>query len=239
MRKNILINPTIKFKNPLTLIIMKMKLKNVLILLLFIAISQQITAQNKSIKIYSNFMRPLQKPALFDNDGGIKFRGLSVAYRIWNGEFSQEVEARFNARNKSEQSNTFNSWEGHLRYEIGKFWNISDRFIIQRGLSATLYHLNEDINVEAVNVFPLTRMISGIEVGGLIHFIYEFKNNIYLDLNTSVLSASLGTQFSEIENPMLTERERRQGGYDFDILFFGNIRIGVGYIFNSKKENNN
>lgn len=218
---------------------MKNDFKNVLILLLFAVLCQQATAQNESLKIYSNFMRANQKPALFDNDEGVKFRGLSLAYRIWNGKISQEFEVRFNARNKSELGDTSNSWEGHVRYEIGKFWNVTDQLIIQRTVSATLYHLNEDLNFEDISIFPVNRMISGIEIGGFLHFIYEFKNNIYLDLNTSVLSASFGTQFTAIENPMLTELQRRQGGFDFDIIFFANFRIGVGYIFNAKKEDNN
>ncbi len=203
----------------------------------FFTCCQQIEAQERSVKLFANLFRSTHTPQLFENKNP-EFRGLSLAYKVLKNGITQEVEARFNAKSRSLPDDTFKSWEAQIRYEIGKYWTLSDRIFIQRGLATSLYYLGEEINVATFNTFPQKNTKSGVELALLFHFEFHLTNKIYLDLNTNLLAANVGVNFAEIENPNLTENQQRQGGFDFDLTAVSMFRIGVGYILNNANKAN-
>lgn len=214
---------------------MSNKFKNVLVLLFIVSSFCHIEAQEQSLKLYTNLFRFRHHPTIFENNS-IDFRGLSLAYKYINdNRIAHEFEARFNTKSRSLPDDTFKNWEAQFRYEIGKYWMLSDKLFVQRSVATSLYHLSEDINVATYNIFPQKNTYSGAKVSCFIHLEYYLTNHIYLDLNTSLISTSFEIDITQIENPNLTENQQRQSGFDFDVTFVSMFRIGVGYIFNKRK----
>ena len=206
-------------------------------LLVLVVFCQPASAQEHSLKLYSNIVRAnVYQPNHFDfRDQQAAFRGISLAYKRLNNGISHEFEARFNVRSRSLPNDTFSSWETQFRYERGKYWKLTDKLFVQRGLAASFFHLNEDISVISYNVFPVKINTSGVDLSYFFHLEYHITSNLYLDLNAPIISTNVGVQFSEVANPMLTERQQRQGGFDFNGTFFGMVRLGFGYMLNNKK----
>ena len=62
----------------------------------------------------------------------------------------------------------------------------------------------------------------------------DIEDRFYIELNTSINGATFGLDFDKVANPNLTERQQKQGGFDFDAFGERLVRIGVGFVLNKK-----
>lgn len=206
-----------------------------ILLLPFVLFSQQ-----NGLKLYSNFfyLKPQPSTTFKNNDPNlIHFTYPSIALRlVTKREWIHEIETHFYVNNPEVDGETYTDLETHIRHEIGKYIRagFSEKVNIQLAGSYQFYYAKENIPGTDTYPFRQRNQLFGISVAFGIHFEYQLSKRFYLDANMSIIDYSLGMDFSYTDHPRLTENQRKQGGFDIDLLSDRMLRIGVGYHFNVK-----
>ncbi len=216
------------------------------IFLFFFLTSISIFGQSKSLKIYSNFLllgseRYKSEPifiATRDNNNGFEFEQITIAFRKEKEKRFWEYEAGFLMFSEEDSINQLDHFDVHFRvekgYQLKESSNGKFKFYLSPAAKA-YYWKEEDIPKNTIDEFPITNWLGGINLTIFLRGEYHFSEQWHLDLNISFFGSNFGVDFQKIENPILTDRQQTQGGYDFDIRQERILRIGLGYTFKKSK----
>jgi len=196
-----------------------------------------LTAQQNNIKLYSNFpylnSNPNPKPFNY-NQSFIKFSGLSLAFstrkELWRNEY--EIGGQILHLNLEEYS----GYIAQFRYQRARYLKtkILKKGQAAFGIGAKIYFFNENREPVTAASFPIQRNNGGIAIGPFAHFEYDLTNSIFIDINSNLHAFNFGLDRQIVENPLLTERQQRTGGFDFDVWSDHLLRIGIGFRFANK-----
>ena len=93
-----------------------------------------------------------------------------------------------------------------------------------------LFYLSRSFDpLDGSNSFPTSTNRGGVEVQAAFNLDYRLSDNFTLTSFVNVLSFASSVNSSVVENPILTPRQRRNGGFDFDGRIFNELRIGLMY----------
>ncbi len=206
-------------------------------------ISTIISAQESSTKIYSNWLYfSEQYPRQFDYDKpDFYFSGLTVAYRKINTKSKfHQFELSLKLKQQDEPDDYFKRISTYIRYERGKHFENKILGIIdfQFSGSGKLYYLKEDINSLSFSEYEAKRTEAGFNFALFTNFGYDLGKRFYIELSTSIIGATISTEFQTVYNPNLTKNQQKQGGFDFDLLDERILRIGLAYVFPGKDDSN-
>lgn len=216
-------------------------LKLALVFLFTISCYSILSSQENSIKLYANlpFWNSKPIPRAFNyEEAFITFNGLSLAFSnrndLWRNEY--EIGGQPLHLNLEEYA----GYSVYFRFQRARYLStkILKKGQLAFGIAARLYVFNETFDPSTSATFPLEFNSSGISIGPFAHFEYALSKNIFIDINSNLLSLNFELNRQRIENPFLTERQQTTGGFDFDLLTERLLRIGIGYRFsqNDKAE---
>ncbi len=194
-------------------------------------------AQKNSLKVYGNFLilNSEKEPWHFNHTPSpFSYRGISVAYQLINKEGRiHEWEIRISFDKENTDSLKFNQFNAHVRYEIGRRFKRKLSKKIDFGISGggKIFYLHETVNRQPGFEFQRINNAVGINIAALAHLEYALSKNIYIDLSLTLGGASIDSSYQYYDNPALTERQKKQGGFDLDLFRERLLRIGVGYRF--------
>ena len=203
---------------------------------IFLSISAHLKGQNNSVKVYSNFLylNSSQIPEHFDFERSpFQYNGLSFAYNYESKKGRmREWELKTIINNYSEEY-AIRRLDTHLRYETGKYItkNPAKKFQLLRGWAYKAYYLHESLEPLQPDDFPSERNYSGLDLSFFVHLEYHLSEKVYIDINTSFASVSVGINTYYQYNPAYPVSQRKYTHFDFDGFNKRLMRIGVGYKF--------
>lgn len=207
-----------------------------LFVLFLLAASLQ--AQDKSLKLYSNFHWSPQ--AIFSNNVSVSedFAGLSAAYQ-WQraGGWVHEVEAAFDPQKTDHRFARTSGFTTHLRYETGRYLpgKLFNTLRVRWGVSALTGYTRMQGDVFPDQATPAT--ISSDELSfqldGILHLEWNITDRWHLDLNSSLIS--LGVSRSSREATTTAGVLESRDNWNTYLPCANNaalrLRLGVGYRF--------
>ncbi len=185
------------------------------------------------IKAYINFLyfNSSYNPRSYDfQKEFFRFWGVTPAISFRNNESRKihEFEPKF--WYSTRDNNNIKEYEIGLRYEL--CWYLKKEIFpgmrFRWGPSARIYYYNADIT-SGYNGFPVMAKNGGLEVSLAAHLEYQISEKIKIEITTSNFSFSFAVDDQYIDNPALTERQKKQGGFDFDAFSQRILRLGIGY----------
>ena len=210
-----------------------------LFLSLFLCSTFYLSGQDKSIKVYSNFLylNSERYSILFNpNKKGFEFEQVSLAYRKRNEKTFFELEGGLLTFKEELPDFAKDHFDIHIRGEQGFKMRESanGKFLFYISLAAKIYYWREDDLPKTSANFETNTWSTGLNGALFLRGEYHFNEKFYLDVNTTFLGGTLSAQFSTLKDPILTVNQQTQGGFDFDILSERLLRIGIGYKFGMK-----
>ena len=189
------------------------------------------SAQETSVKLYSNFYlfnsRPL--PVTLSNPyDEFSFNNLSIAFReITKREWVHEIEGSYASTDVGyAESKAYN-----IRYALGKYlWrskNQKARFLLS-GASRLFYQRSQIVST-GDNLNNIINDV-GLNLSLFTHLEFDLSKKFYLDINASILGMTLSRQ-SWKQGPLQGELQSFGGEYNFNALNERLLRIGVGFRF--------
>ena len=120
-----------------------------------------------------------------------------------------------------------------FRFELGRWWKSFKEEKIKLGWSPAFraYAHFSEMTPKTSESFPESRFQAYLKLGFIPRIQYHLNSNLFLDLNFPIEVLSAGVDFLTIENPVLTDRQKKQGGGDFSVGGEVSMRIGVGVWF--------
>ncbi len=120
-----------------------------------------------------------------------------------------------------------------LRFELGRWVKNFEDKKLKLGWSPSLgaYVHSSKVTPKTSESFPITSFQAFFKIALVPRVQYSLTPNLFLDLNFPIQIMSFGFDSTTIENPVLTERQQKQGGFDFDLTGEVLMRFGVGYRF--------
>ena len=209
---------------------------NIYILLFCNLFAFNLFAQSKGLILYKDFLifdsyrlfEPFDYEPKAFND-----YGFAIAYQFQKKDkprFNQiELKYLYNSEDSATEDYTRNHF--NINYKIGKYSkkNIAKIVRVKYGLMAGLHYFSERRNKGSNIFFPIDFSSQTLVVnlfGGL-EIPMTKKINLLFDLQW--LGASFGLDRQVVENPALTPRQRRTGGFDFDLGGERIFKIGLSY----------
>lgn len=120
-----------------------------------------------------------------------------------------------------------------LRFELGRWVKMFKDEKLKLGWSPSIeanVHSSKE-NPKSVDSFASTGFNASLKLAVVPRVQYDLTSKLFLDLNFPIQLISFGVDYMTIENPILTERQKTQGGFDFDLTGEILLRLGVGYRF--------
>ena len=196
----------------------------------------EVTAPNREIviKVYGNFLylnsyynpRPynfMQEP--------FRFWGITpaISFREKTRRMIHEFEPKFWASVRDE--NNIEEFEVGLRYELNWYLKraLFPGFRFRYGPSARVYYYHADVKKDVNNGFPAEAQNGGLEFSFSIHFEYQISDHLRFELTSNNFNVNFAVDFLYYENPALTERQKQQGGFDFELFNQRILRLGLAY----------
>lgn len=120
-----------------------------------------------------------------------------------------------------------------LNYRRGKYWKktANSAVKIRHGYSVGLQYIEEDRSPLISSEFPLDRTYYDISIDYILGAEFFISETIRFDIGFSPVVMSFGTDRYYNDNPALTERQKTQGGFDFDLVGQRTLKIGLGITF--------
>ena len=214
---------------------MKFYIKNsFLFLFTFFSITSLLSQSNELI-VYKDFhyfnSRPFLRYSNYEPTS-ISSYGWAIGYKKMKNErkFNQ-LEAKVLFDSSDEASAPFKRQEILLNYRKGKYLkkNLFNILKVRYGPSLNINLMKEDLAIGTDREFPIDNLLGGIglSVFGGLEYKLSHKFNIHIDTSLFGMIFSINTSY--YDNPALTERQKRQSGFDFDLFGERILKIGVGY----------
>ena len=220
--------------------------------------AQEDAPRENSILLYSNFnfltFVDVQDPFLENENLGFGFRNFSVAFfkskenvkrSYWEADFSFATQTRegdiqnFNFDPLSsivmttvEPVETKSNYYG-LRFEFGRWFKVvrDEKLKFGWAYSFRSFVFTDKLTPKSSIGFEQEKFKSVVTFCLVPRMRYELNNRFYLDLNYSLDLFYGGVDFQTINDPILTARQQRQGGFDLGLLGAGILRLGAGCKF--------
>lgn len=217
-----------------------LKIKFTFVILFVLSYFFQLSAQDRSLKVYANiqYLNSRPMPSIFNYTPALlAYNGISLAYSVKKEMWKNEFEIGGNIYHLDEPFAEGFSY--YLRYEKGYYTplEILKKGKLAFGLAGKIFYLGEYFRVSTVGGWPLKNEVGGLALEAFIHIEYKITNQFYLDLNSNFSPITFGLNRLRIDNPNLSVRQRTTGGFDFDMLSERLLRIGFAYKFKQKKIN--
>jgi len=117
-------------------------------------------------------------------------------------------------------------WSYYLRKKLFKTikvrWGISPRPYFYYGVKSPRNNVG----------YIVRKTTGGLAFSWVLHLEYDLSDRVFVDLSTSNLFLDFGLDYQFNDNPVLAERQKRQGGFDFDMGGERLLRVGMGYRLN-------
>ncbi len=160
-----------------------------------------------------------------------RFWGITPAISFRDKEKSivHEFEPKFWATVRD--NNNIEEYEMGLRYELNWYFKkvflhgLSFRF----GPSTRIYYYRADAKSDVRNGFPVKAQNGGIEFSSSVHFIYKLSKHFKIVITSNNFNLNFAIDNVYYDNPMLNERQKSQGGFDFDGFGQQILRLGIAY----------
>jgi len=127
----------------------------------------------------------------------------------------------------------------HLRHEFTAYFERDIKFI--KGLvfklspSFRLFYFDTLIDAPSQAEFLTKSKKGGINYSLFLDLEYFVTERLYIDANVSIATLTVAIDYSYVDNPILTENQKEQYPFDFDLGLWEPIfRVGVGYVVGGK-----
>lgn len=204
-----------------------------LLVIAFLFISVNSFCQERSIKIYGQFIPYTEyyKPIAFNADNfGSNYNGTSIAYRKVKEGKMRQFSIKPVYKNSREEDNSYDLIGGDIRFDMAKLIELKNKkSSLYFGNSVWLGFLNEQIDSRAFNAYGIRKDHIGISWALFSSFEYQLTPKCYIELATNFFSLSYFYERQYIANPILSESRRVQTDHDFDLWGQRNLQIGFGY----------
>ena len=186
------------------------------------------------IKAYANFLyfSSSYNPRPYDfSEEPFRFWGITpaISFRDKKSLIIHEIETKFWYSTRDNEN--IKEYEIGLRYEL--CWYLKNEILpglkFRWGPSALIYYYNADVRVSLYNGFPLKVDEGGLEFSLSAHLEYQLSEKLKIELTTSNFNINFQADYQYTNNPGLTERQKQQGGFDFDFFNQRILRLGLGY----------
>ena len=120
-----------------------------------------------------------------------------------------------------------------LRFELGRWVKKMNEEKLKLGWSPSVeafIHSSKETN-KSEESFPATGFNASLKLAVVPRVQYDLTSKLFLDLNIPIQFMSFGLDYNTIENPILTDQQKKQGGFDFDLTGEVLLRLGLGYRF--------
>jgi hypothetical protein len=160
-----------------------------------------------------------------------RFWGITAAISFRDKEslVIHEFEPRFWYSTRDNEN--IKEYEIGLRYE--RCWYLKNDIFpgvrFRWGPSARIYYYNADVVASSSNGFPLNVHNGGLELSMAAHIEFRITEKLKIELTTSNFNLNFAVDYQYNDNPNLTERQKSQGGFDFDLFDQRIMRLGIGY----------
>jgi hypothetical protein len=186
------------------------------------------------VKVYSYFLyfnsNYNPRPYNFSTEP-FRFWGITpaVSFRESRRLMVHEFEPKFWASVRDD--NNIEEYEVGLRYELNWYLkkDIFPGFRFRYGPSARIYYYHADVKKDVMNGFPVVAQNGGLEFSFSIHFEYLFSDHFRIEISSNNFNFNFAVDDVYYDNPALTERQKSQGGFDFEVFGQRILRIGIGY----------
>jgi len=221
---------------------MKLYLKILTLLLISISCLTNLHSQSKELILYKDFYYFNSRPFLRFTDfepKAINNYGWSIAYKKMKSDRKyNQFEAKVIFESSDEADNSFKRKEFLLNYRKGKYLKkkLFNVLKMRYGPSLNLRLLTEDLEPGLTREFPRENILGGLGLSVLAGLEYPLSDKLNIHLDTNLFGLSFSLNYSYFDNPALTERQKQQGGFDFDLFGERTLKIGIGYILNNKEE---
>lgn len=209
-------------------------MKHLVCLIAVVFFCSNLYSQQSSLNLYSNWSYfPNLKFSHIDNgDSKIGYNGLSFSYRRVNENLTfHEFELKSGLRFKSENEIDNKRFYNHFRYEIGKQKKekLFNKINFQYGLALKLFHLYQQTDQQAPNLFESTQHTIGLNTGLVTNFEYDISEKFSIQLKATLINMAFAGGVSKTDRPDIPEDQR--SNFDIDIDYFGeqSLRFGIGY----------
>jgi len=120
-----------------------------------------------------------------------------------------------------------------LRFELGRWVKTFKEEKLKLGWSSSYEaHIHtSEITPRSSDTFLTSEFQAYLILALIPRIQYDLTSNLFLDLNFPIEIMSLGVDFTTIDNPILTDRQKKQGGFNYDIGGEILLRFGLGYRF--------
>ncbi len=189
-----------------------------------------------TVKAYANFLYfdSDYNPMPYDFDKlFFRFWGItpSVIFRKEGSRTVHEFEPKFWFSTRDD--NNIKEYEIGLRYELNWYLkkDIFPGLQFRWGPAIRGYYYNADVSRGYNGPYPIEVNAGGLELSMGAHLEYRLSKNLILDLSTSNFNVNFGVDFHYHDHPDLTERQKKNGGFDFAFFNQQLMRLGIGYEF--------
>lgn len=206
-------------------------------LFMILGLSISLQAQNTDVafKLYTNLYYLNADPIPSFASGWGQFKGLTPAVTLFDGDAYHELEfsnLRFSRDNR--QLEEQRSFLVGFRYEYGQVIDLGwggENLTTSIGGAARFYHYNQSITPKQTSSFESSIKQNKVVFAVVPRLLYRLNDSFSIDLNTSISVVSAGFETTFYDNPLISEQNRDNTTFDFDILFFSSplLRLGIVY----------
>lgn len=192
-------------------------------------------SQSSELILYKDFFYFNSKPFLQSSAYEVKSidnYGWSMAYKkIKNESRYNQLEAKVFFSKSDDASAPFDRKEILLNFRRGKYLKkqLFNVLKVRYGPSLNVNLVTEELEIGTDRAFRRENISGGIGLSVFGGIEYSLSNRLNIHIDTNLLGMSFSTKYSNIENPVLTERQQRQGGFDFELFGERILKIGIGY----------
>lgn len=151
----------------------------------------------------------------------------AVSFRNLESLKVHELEPKFWYSNRD----NVKEYEFGLRYEL--CWYLKKEIVsglrFRWGGSSRIYYYKADIAFDPMFNNPTKEQNGGLELSLAAHLEYQIFKKIKVELTTSNLNINFALDYHYTDNPLLTESQKTQGGFDFEIFNQRILRLGIGF----------
>lgn len=218
-------------------------IKSILILFIIVTYNSEVFSQN-SLKLYSNFIysdRP-DYPNYITDTTNVRFRfhQLSLGYQYHKNYEPREWEVRVFFKNQQLDDGEIRQFDAHVRYEFDAYFlnevDFLDGLVYSLTPSLRFFYLDELIDAPSQRAFLTKNKVGGFNYALSLDFVYNLNERLYINLVATIVSPSFAIIYSYVDNPILTENQKEQFPFDFELFSENSIRIGVGYNLSLNEE---
>jgi len=214
----------------------------VMLLLLNLWLSVSLVAQQIEIekakkeiilKAYASFLylNSDYNPRPYDfSEEPFRFWGITpaISFRDKESLIIHEFEPKF--WYSTRDNDNIKEYEIGFRYEM--CWYLKNEIFpgmrFRWGPSARIYYYDADVKANPMG-FMVHQQTGGLEFSLAAHLEYQLSEKLKIELTTSNFNLNFSVDYQYLNNPALTERQKQQGGFDFDLFGQRILRLGLGY----------